>query len=48
MAEAYHYFKGLAPYAGSAKIKADFTGNGRVSRSGLSRVAVPSPRSSLR
>ena len=31
MAEAYHYLKGLAPYSGARKTKADFTGNVRVS-----------------
>ena len=31
MAEAYHYFMGMAPYSGGTKAKADFTGNGRVS-----------------
>ncbi len=27
MAEAYHYLKGMAPYAGRMKAKADYTGN---------------------
>lgn len=31
MAEAYRYFKGLAPYSGNNKVKADFQGNTGVS-----------------
>ena len=33
MAEAYHYFAGLAPYAGNNKIKTDFVGNDHVNSS---------------
>jgi type IV pilus assembly protein PilY1 len=31
MAEAYLYFKGLTPYSGGTKVKADYTGNTSVS-----------------
>jgi type IV pilus assembly protein PilY1 len=34
MAEAYHYFAGLAPYAGNQKSKTDYTGNEFINSNG--------------
>ena len=50
MAEAYHYLMGMAPYSGSTKVKADYTGNAGVSASSdaLYRLAGNRARSAYR